>query len=189
MSNRARVSTGRKNIMEALAQRAAADLPPSLWSDEALTEHVDAFYAAWASEQLQQCIDRLMLDFHKEGKGDYFRVLHGKLCEGLTTKEVAELLSIKPTDVENFFKAAKKRLRATLEIQIQRHVEKYSPPDSVDDEFLHEWNELSAYLTRDGGLADAVRRCFQENIAGSTPARESAVYQKTLAALESKDGS
>lgn len=187
MSNRGRVANGRKRHLEQLAALPEADLPASLWSDDAAIESADVFYAVWATELLKQSIERLMLDLHREQKGDYFRVLHGRICEGLTTQQVAELLSIKPTDVENHLKAAKKRLAAVLESAVRRHAEKYSEPAALREEFDEEWKRLSEYLDEHGGLADSIRQCHEELAAIPSNGRKSAAYARVRAAIDTEN--
>jgi RNA polymerase sigma factor (sigma-70 family) len=158
IANQARVESGRKRIREELAIRARGSEGVVVSGDSEPTAiEADMFYAAWVDELLKNCVESLLHHLHRSGKGDYFRVLYGRLCEKLSTIEIADLLQIKTTDVENYYKAAKKMLADELEQAVRSHVQRYSDESSVADEFRVEWGTLSQYLTRHGGLEQAVR--------------------------------
>jgi RNA polymerase sigma factor (sigma-70 family) len=127
----------------------------------------DAFYAAWVDELLQRVVHELALDYHREGKGDYFRVLYGRLCEGSSIAEVAESLDIAASAVDNYYRHVRARLSDKLESAVRSHVYRYSPPDEAEGEFAAEWGRLGAYLAEHGGLEDALRDAHTrtENVA------------------------
>jgi hypothetical protein len=141
------------------------------------------FYRAWIADLLERCVQRLLTDLHRAGKGDYFRVLFGRVCEELSTREIADMLQIETATVENYFRAARKRLAEELEQAVRRHVERYCDEGSLDDEFRAEWSRLSAYLLGHGGIESSLRACQQELGAGSQPARGSKALADTVALL------
>lgn len=189
IANMARIEKGRKRIMRELAQRPRDEIPESIWtSPEPTDEQVDAFYQAWVDDLLERCVERLLTDLHRAGKGDYFRVLFGRLCEELSMPEIAEMLQIKTTTAENYFKAAKKRLAAELEHAVRGHVAKYCDETSIDDEFRAEWAQLSEYLLEHGGIEDAVRSSHQQIVSAGRPTRESEVFRGTAAILKAQHG-
>jgi RNA polymerase sigma factor (sigma-70 family) len=172
ISNRARVQKGRQRILQELAD--------SDWSSpESSEEQVDIFYAAWVGDLLTRSVDRLLMDLHRDGKGDYFRVLYGRLCEELSIREVAKLLGIKPTTVENYYKAAKNRLAEVLESTVREYIERYCTETEVEDEFRNEWAQLSEYLGRHGGLENAVRARQHEIETKGEPSRKSHAFVQT----------
>lgn len=184
ISNRARVEQGRNRILRGLAQGAEADLPPSIWtSPEPSEEQDDTFYRAWIDDLLDRCVQALLADLHRVGKGDYFRVLYGRLCEGLSLSEVARMLQIPTTTAENYYKAATKRLANVLERAVRRHVQKYCSEGAEDEEFRAEWWQLSAYLQEHGGIENAVRSCHQRMTSGEQPSRDSKTLADTAAIL------
>ena len=184
ISNRARTEQGRRRILQELAQQPIESLPESIWSrEEPTAEQSDAFYAAWVQDLLARCVERVMRELHREGKGDYFRVLYGRVCEELPVNELAELLQIKPTSVENYFKAAKKRLTEALEKAVQQHVGRYCEAEDIEQQFRAEWVQLSNYLEQHGGLERAVFRCQQSQAEGSQPTRRSKAFQLTRNAV------
>ena len=119
-------------------------------------EKLDIFYTAWVEDLLQKCLNQLVLDYHRQGKGDYVRVIYGRVCEGLTIAQVAEALTIPRTAVDNYFRHAKKKLHDTLRSAVQSHVLRYSG-DGALAEFETEWGTLANYLAAHGGLETAMR--------------------------------
>jgi RNA polymerase sigma factor (sigma-70 family) len=187
IANQARIEKGRKRIMREIARQAKDEIPDSIWtSPEASDEQVDAFYRAWVEDLLERSVERLLADLHRAGKGDYFRVLYGRLCEGLPMREIAEMLQIKTTTAENYFKAAKKRLAGDLEQAVRTHVEKYCDEASIDDEFRAEWARLSEYLLEHGGIENAVRSGHQRIVSDGRPTRKSKAFQDTAAILKAQ---
>ncbi len=184
ISNRARVEQGRNRILRGLAQGSEDDLPPSIrTSHEPSEEQDDTFYRAWIDDLLDRCVQSLLADLHRVGKGDYFRVLYGRLCDGLSLPEVAQMLQIPAATAENYYKAATKRLAAELERAVRRHVQKYCSDGAEDDEFRAEWTQLSAYLKKHGGIENAVRSCHQRRTSGERPSRDSKTLADTAATL------
>lgn len=184
ISNHARVAKGRQRLLRELAERPKDELPESIWTTpEPSEDEADLFYRAWIADLLERCVQRLLTDLHRAGKGDYFRVLYGRLCEGLSAREVAELLQLETATAENYYKAARKRLADELEQAVRQHVERYCDADSADDEFHAEWSQLSAYLLRHGGIENTLRACYEQNAAGSQPSRDSQAFADTAAIL------
>jgi len=80
--------------LEKHAQQAADDGPlPVTSTPEASEDQVDVFYAAWAEDILNRSVESLRDEFHADSKGDYFRVLYGRICEDMSAPEV-----IRPRD-------------------------------------------------------------------------------------------
>lgn len=187
IANQARIDQGRKRILRELAQKSQDEIPDSIWTAlEPSDEQVDAFYGAWVDDLLARCVDSLLTELHRTGKGDYFRVLYGRLCEELSMPDIAEMLQIKTTTAENHFKAAKKRLAAELERAVRAHVQKYCDEASVEEEFRAEWAQLSEYLLKHGGIEDAVRSSRHRAGSGDRPMRESKAFRDTAASLNAQ---
>jgi RNA polymerase sigma factor (sigma-70 family) len=123
-------------------------------------EHVDAFYAAWVEDVVQQAVESLASDYCRKGQGDYVRVLYGRLCQGMTIAQAAEALKISPTAVDHYFRHAKERLSENLKQLTRRQVLCYSPAEESEEEFAIEWQRLGHYLAENGGLDEAVRRAY-----------------------------
>lgn len=121
----------------------------------------EGFVAAWVDDLLQNTLQGLARDYHREGKGDYFRVLHGRLCQCLSIEEVADLLNISSSAVNNYYRHVRKRLGESLEANLRAQVFRYCSPEEAEAEFQAEWNGLAEYLSRHGGLEDAVGRTYQ----------------------------
>lgn len=155
MSNRARVEQGRARLLRDHLERGG-----ELGGLDAPVEQVDAFYAAWVEDLVEQAVERLLSECHAQAKGDYFRVLYGRICEEMSMPEIASLLGLKLTSAENFYKAARKRLAAILQEQVQDHVSRYAPAGDAPHESSQEWQALGDYLTEHGGLEDAVRKAY-----------------------------
>lgn len=125
--------------------------------DPVTSDEVDLFYAIWGDELLKNAVKSLMADYHREGKGDYFRVLHGRICDALSFKDIADRLSLKPTDVENYFRHARQRLAERIELLVRKDTATYTDFSELDTEFEHEWGKIAEILKVRGGLEEAVR--------------------------------
>ncbi len=161
LSNRVRVAQGRDRLVKEHGEELAGR--PGLPVVESLDypgEDVDAFYAAWADEIVGSASEALLAEYNRAGKGDYFRVLYGRICEEMTTPEIASALGISLTQAENYYKHARKRLTERLEESVRRHVEHYCPDADTQAEFTAEWAQLGDYLRDHGGLEDAIRRAY-----------------------------
>lgn len=138
----------------------------------------DAFYEAWAEELLQAAVEGLLDGYHSEGRGDYFRVFYGRVCEGMPVKEVAELLNLKVTDVDNFYRHARNRLETRLKELVRWHVTRYTANNVIEEEFHAEWQRLGEFLTQHGGLESALRRSYEA--FSSSDLREREVESMTM---------
>lgn len=143
----------------------------------------DAFLAAWVEDMLQHCLHHLALEYHREGRGDYFRVLHGRLCEEMTIAEVAAALEISVANVDNFYRHVRQRLHDKLEAGVRSHAYRYASPDEAESEFAAEWSRLGAYLRDHGGLDDAVRRTYALVEAGQLERRKPQRITETITRL------
>jgi DNA-directed RNA polymerase specialized sigma24 family protein len=184
LSNRRRVEKGRRRLLTAAAD--AGGMPEVLSvspTAEPATEDLDTFYRAWVDELLARTMRKLLDDYQAAGKGDYFRALYGKVCEGLPAAEIAAALEIPVTSVENYVRAAKVQLSRRLADEVRGHVERYSPADSILAEFEGEWARLHEYLEKFGGLEEAIR---QEAASLDTPRNlgESPSFMATSAQLQ-----
>lgn len=154
LANRARVRAGRERILTDLAGQFAE------WQ-RLPDEQSDAFYAAWVEDVLERAVQSLAADYGREGKGDYLRVLYGRLCEELTIAACAETLDLKPASVDNYYRHARNRLGEKLRELVAQHVSRYAPDDKFDEEMDLEWSRLGSYLSEQGGLEQAVRCAYQ----------------------------
>jgi hypothetical protein len=120
--------------------------------------------------------------FQAEGC-DYFRVLHGRMCEKLTIPQISQALDIKKTDVENYYKAARKRLAAKLKELVHEHVQRYCDRCHPDPEFESEWNRIGQYLEEHGGLEQAVAKVYETSGPVQAARRQPQVITTTLRRL------
>jgi RNA polymerase sigma factor (sigma-70 family) len=181
LSNQARVQSGRERLLKEHAQQAASDGPlPVAASPEPSQEQMDAFYAAWVEDLLARSVDHLRDEYHAAGKGDYFRVLYGRVCEEMSVPEIAAALNLKSTDVENYYKSAKKQLAATLKNRLLAQTARYCDEAEVADELQAEWTALGDFIEAHGGLERAVRRSYAEKTPASNPQQRSAIFTDTL---------
>lgn len=156
IANRARVAYGRRRILRELVQNGT--VPDFILSEgEPASESEDSFYAEWVDFFLGQVVDHLLRELHAEGKGDYFRALYGRVCENRTHQQVADYLGISVTMAENYFKAARKRLTATVETRLRQHVREYCGDDGLDEEYDSEFDRMSAFVRGRGGLEALIR--------------------------------
>ena len=160
LSNRRRVDQGRMQALRRAIE--AGDLPAMPTSAagdaaEPAVSDVDTFYAAWVDELLASTMRSVMKELHAEGKGDYFRALYGRVCEGLSAADLGAALEVSATEIENHLRVAKSRLRKNLEAAVRHQVQRYSSEPDLAAEFRNEWNQLEQYLQRFGGLEQAIR--------------------------------
>ena len=171
LGNRARVQKGRSHLLkENAAELLAREDLPTIKAMDAPAGQIDQFYAAWVEGILLGAVESLMQEYHRTGKGDYFRVLHGRVCEQMTTPAISEALGIKKTDAENYYKAARKRLTAKLRELVEEHTQRYCQRHEADEEFNSEWNRIGEYLKEHGGLENAIAGVYK-NAAGVEVAR------------------
>ncbi|HEX3314427.1 MAG TPA: sigma-70 family RNA polymerase sigma factor [Gemmataceae bacterium] len=164
LANRARILAGRARVMREHGNEIARPVEAPSGSTNA-SEAGDIFYAAWADHLLEETVDGLVKELHREGKGDQFRVLYDKACEGLPITEIAASLDMTTSQAERAYRSARDRLALRLEAHAREHVRRYAP-DSADDAefesyFAVEWNELARYLKNSGGLENAIRNALE----------------------------
>ncbi len=181
LGNRARVQKGRQRLLAENAAEllARADLPTIKAMDEP-AEHIDQFYAAWVEGILLQAVETLMAEYHQTGKGDYFRVLHGRVCEQMTNPQIAKALGIKKTDAENYYKAARKRLAAKLHELVEEHTRRYCQPQEADEEFNTEWGKIGQYLKDRGGLEQVITKVYKNSTHAEVARRQTHAVTATL---------
>ena len=117
--------------------------------------------AAWVEDLLENTLQRLAKEYHAQGQGDYFRVLYGRLCEGLTIAQVAQSLKLSTSAVDNYYRHVRARLGESLEAAVRSQVFRYCPADQAEAEFQVEWGKLAAWLSAHGGLEEAVQRTYE----------------------------
>jgi RNA polymerase sigma factor (sigma-70 family) len=185
LANRARVQQGRKQLLQQQAQSGG----DGVWhAEDATSEQVDVFYAGWVEDLLGQAAEALQTQLHQEGKGDYFRVLYGRVCEGLKMKEISDALDIKIASAENYFKSARKRLADQIQNSVRQHVSRYCAADEVQEEFRGEWNQLTEYVRKHGGLESALKLAYELEICGPDriSCREAWIQQSLTHAISRK---
>jgi len=181
LGNRARVQKGRQRLLQENVHEllGRADLPTIKGIDEPV-EYLDEFYAAWVEGILLQAVESLMQEYHRTGKGDYFRVLHGRVCEQMTTPQIAQALGIKKTDAENYYKAAHKRLAAKLKELVHQHIQRYCDPGQLDSEVESEWKQIGRYLNEHGGLEEAIAKVYETSGSVKVAQRQTRAITTTL---------
>jgi hypothetical protein len=107
-------------------------------------------------------VEAMMSEYHRTGKGDYFRVLYGRICENLSMPEIAKILNIDTSRAENYFKAGKKRLAAIFEDQVRKQVERYSKGEEAEEEFQAEWREIGEFLMKRDGLETSIAKVYEQ---------------------------
>lgn len=158
LSNRQRVVRGRERLLRQLAERGGLpDVMPVSDTPEPSASDLDSFYQAWVDELLASTLRELLSELHAEGRGDYFRALYGRICEGLSAAQIGEALEANPATVENYLRVGKSRLTQSLRQAVRRHVERYSPAEEIESEFRHEWEQLGEHLARFGGIESVLR--------------------------------
>ncbi|MBC7816335.1 MAG: sigma-70 family RNA polymerase sigma factor [Planctomycetaceae bacterium] len=184
LANRERVNIGRQQLLRENRELLQELMSIAFDGDElASSAPQDAFYAAWAEELITGTLRTLHAELLESGRADQFRVLFGRVCEGLTTAEVADCLGLPATTVENHFKRTKQRLADQLEQAARRHVTRYCPVKDVEAEFQNEWQRLGEFLARQGGFDGMLRQTFDRDDGISLRPRGSAIMQSVLKTL------
>lgn len=159
LSNQQRVTRGRKRLLQLAAE--AGGVPGALAiseTPEPTTSDLDQFYRAWVDELLARTMRVVFEALQSEGRGDYFRALYGRVCEGLSAQEIGEALDVPAGTVENYLRVAKTRLSRALREEVRGHLERYCAPAEIDEEFEREWTLLAEHLERFGGMDEAIRQ-------------------------------
>lgn len=159
ISNRARVNSGRERLVAEHPDRFERYLS-STPEGEIEAGEADAFYVAWASSLVQSTVEGLLEEYRASGRPDHFRVLYGKICEGLTIAEIGDALEMPATSVQNCYRRASERLAEKLRETLRAHVLRYCPVDEARPEIELEWERLGEFLTTSGGLEAAVREAY-----------------------------
>ena len=184
LGNRARVQKGRQRVLAENAAKllACGELVTIKYAEQS-AELTDAFYDSWVEGLLLGAVENLMQEYHKTGKGDYFRVLYSRVCEQMTTPQISRALSIKQTDAENYYKACRNRLTSLLEELVEAHTRRYSLPEDAGEEFALEWDKLGCYLKDHGGLEKAIDKIYNSAAAVQTAQRQSRAVTAALRQL------
>lgn len=181
LSNRGRVQQGRARLLRERAEQGAG--VESIEALDVSDAQVDEFYAAWAQDLLEQTVESLLQEYHAAGKGDYFRVLYGRICEEMSMPEIASAIGISVTAAENYFRAARKRLGERLEDEVHRQVARYCPARQIDEEFRLEWARLGEFLSKNGGLEQIVRRTCETQLGFDQKQRKAIGISTTLSRI------
>jgi RNA polymerase sigma factor (sigma-70 family) len=154
LANRHRVRAGRDRLARDVADQ---------WLQTEVTEdrQTEVFYAAWVEDLLRQAVESIAATYLRESKGDYVRVLYGRLCQRLPIAELASVLNLAPSAVDNYFRHARQRLAEALQILLRQQIDSYTAPEESEQEFLSEWQQMGTYLTDHGGLEEAVHRTYE----------------------------
>jgi hypothetical protein len=153
LANRNRVRQGRQEL--------AADLIRHFEQlGDARDEQIDAFYAAWVEDVVQHSVESLAAEYYSQSKGDYVRVLYGRLCQRLTNTQAAEALALTPAMAEHYFRHARQQLAAKMEALVREQVGRYCGQQEAEEEFDQEWRQLGQHLADHGGLEQAVQRAY-----------------------------
>jgi RNA polymerase sigma factor (sigma-70 family) len=165
-----------------LSQRFRAKRPDRLPIEHAAIdgEDADIFYAAWAEDIIQTCIQDLATDYRREGKGDYLRVFHGRICEGLTIREVAAALGLVETSVDHHYRHVRDRLETHLKAKVRQHVSQYCPEEENEAEFTQEWQQLGDYLRGRGDVEKVVADVYSQFDPQELAQRRDRSITKTL---------
>ena len=184
LSNRARIDIGRQRLLRENRELLQTLVLAALDGDDpTAAETQDAFYAAWVEELVSCTLRSLHAELLESGKADQFRVLFGRVCDGMTNAEVAECLGLPLTTVENHFKRTRQRFAEQLEQATRRHVTRYCPTNDVETEFQNEWHRMGEYLALQGGLEELLRKAFEGEDAISLRPRGSAIMQSVIKTL------
>ena len=156
LSNRHRAKVNWDRLVRELAEITEAEE-----SDRTGEEQIKAFYAAWAEDAVGRAVESLAAEYYHQGKGDYIRVLYGRLCQDLTIAEVAEALETPPATVDHWYRHVKQALAQKLEQVVRRHAYRYCSGEEAEEEFTLEWNRLGQYMADCGGLEESVRKAYE----------------------------
>jgi DNA-directed RNA polymerase specialized sigma24 family protein len=180
LANRGRVRAARQRIASELCE-VSSD------SEACAKQGDDVFYDAWVEDLLDRALKSLAADYGREGKGDYLRVLYGRICDELTIADCAATLALTPATVDNYFRHARKRLGDKLRECLQEQIVRYAAPQEVDHELKLEWQTLGTHLTEQGGLEQALRRTLRELDAASLDVRRRRALARLSAPKRSSD--
>jgi RNA polymerase sigma factor (sigma-70 family) len=184
LSNRHRLEQGRQRLLHDAAT--AGGIPEILPVSETLdpeTEDLDSFYQAWVDELISATMRQVLAELQAEGRGDYFRSLYGRICEGLSAEEIGNALGLPAATIENQLRIAKGRLSRCLSNEVRRHVESYSTPETAQADFESEWSQLGLHLEKFGGLEEAIRLEAASLDRLPSDARKSESFMATSAEL------
>jgi RNA polymerase sigma factor (sigma-70 family) len=178
LSNQNRAGANRDRLLRELADWVRQSSPVE-------DPQADAFYGAWVEDVVGQAVESLAAEYYRQAKGDYVRVLYGRLCQRLTIAEVAEAIDITTAAVDNYYRHAKRRLTEKLESLVRRQVHRYCTADEADQEFTLEWQRLGQHLADYGGLEEAVRRAYDLLDPVAAKAKQRASVARAVSRLTS----
>lgn len=187
VANQYRVEENRKRILASLSASGVTDgRLPAMFAEEPLVEDLDTFEHIWLEELVTRAFRLLAQQLYEEGKGDYFRALHAQVREERTVNEIAKLLELKVTQVENGLKAARRRLTDILRELVMHHVRQYSLGEDLESELRREWTSLAQMLEKCGGLDAALHEVAKERGILPVPTAEQGLPEKFRALLPSE---
>ncbi|MAE66378.1 MAG: hypothetical protein CMJ18_19075 [Phycisphaeraceae bacterium] len=184
IANLARVRSGRERLMREHFQDLVAGVGGSTVSlEDAVVEDEHVFDGLWAQSMLQQAVEALMAEYHEAGKGDYFRVLYGRICEDMTMPQIGEALGITTTTAENYYKSARRRMESKLRELVKERVQRYCDPEMLSDEFEATWEEIGAHLLSLGGLEEAILKACDDHEPAAASRSHAEAITRTLRRL------
>lgn len=116
------------------------------------SEEADLFDSAWAEDLLRRSVDTLAMHYRRAGQGDYLRVFMGRVREGLSIREVAELLQLPESKIDYCYRQVRDRLEAELQTLLREQLRQYCHGEPDADEFALEWHRLGQLLAQHGGI-------------------------------------
>jgi RNA polymerase sigma factor (sigma-70 family) len=162
IANRARLHAGRKRILvenrDLLAKMGVVECETD---GQTAQREEDVFYGAWAEQFLQKCLETVHAQYLCTGRGDYYRVLYGRICDELGNAEIARALGLKTTDVENYYRRCRDSVHEEIRLALVEHVNRYCDPSEAKEEFSREWKRLGSFLQTCGGFERAVRTSYE----------------------------
>ncbi len=152
-------SVARKLLSQYLRKHQPQSLPAEELGDEAAD--VDCFYAAWAEDILRRSFDTLAMHYRRKGQGDYLRVFHGRVCEGLSIHEVAQALAMPESAVDHHYRHVRDRLQMELTRLVREQIAQYTE-ENGDTEFNLEWQQLGEYLRQHGDIEQVLGKAYAQ---------------------------
>lgn len=188
LANRARIEQGRAELRDENRQELEGRAWIQVGLEEPSAEQADTFYAAWVEELLQSAVESLVAEYHRKSLGDHFRVLYGRLCEGATSRQVAEALGLTLSQSENAYKHALRRLRERLQELVRGHTERYGEEENPEADFQAEWGRLIDHLEQHGGLERIVSQAYQGLDVLYQPENKLSSIHKAVQRIQSEIG-
>lgn len=121
----------------------------------------------------------LLGEHNQKRQGDHFRALYGRLCEGLTAREVADAVGLSLTQSKGAYKQAV----ACLQSRVRRHVEGYCAGGRGRREVSRGVGSAGGIPAGQRGLEQAVRKGYHGLAPRYGPESKSAAVRSRLLRL------